>query len=164
MEPFSVINPNDLELVRKFEKLTVNFKRLLSQIFTLVAIDYKILVGRAQAHGDFTGWHFKFKDYRCWFGICFKGENFLGTRFQVQIDGTKAGFKEAFLKIKGFEEITWEKTGWVGRDQPTQAVEVTNRDQQVRVFSEVANSHLSVIEAVEAQIGVADGGIPLKPI
>lgn len=163
MEPYVVIKPEDLELIKKYEKLSVNFKRLLSQIFTLVAIDYKILVGRAQLYGDFSGWHFKFRDYRCWFGVCFKSENFLGTRFHVQTEGTKPGFREGILKVQGFEEFTWDKMTWAGRGQPTKALEISDRDQQIRTFSDIANSHLAVIEAVEAQIG-AGGGIPLKPI
>jgi hypothetical protein len=163
MEPYAIIKPEDLELIKKYEKLEMNFKRLLSQIFTLVAIDYKVLVGRAQVYQVYNGWHFKFKDYRCWFGVCFKSENFLGTRFQVQAEGAKPGFKEAILKVKGFEEVTWEKVSWLGREQPTKALEITDRDQQIKAFSDVANSHLSVIEAVEAQLG-AGGSIPLKPI
>jgi hypothetical protein len=163
MEPYAVIKPEDLEAVKKYEKLEMNFKRLLSQIFTLVAIEYKILVGRAQAYNTFSGWHFRFKDYRCWFGVCFKSENFLGTRFQVQTEGTMAGFKEAMLKVKGFEEVTWEKAIWLGREQPTKALEITDRDQQIKVFSEIANSHLAAIVAVEAQLS-AGGSIPLKPI
>ena len=163
MEPYAVIKLDDLELIKKYEKIAGNFKRLLSQIFTLIAIDYKILVGRAQIYGDFTGWHFTFKDYRCWFGVCFKSENFLGTRFQVRAEGAKAGFKEAILKVKDFEEVTWEKVSWLGREEPTKALEITDRDRQIRAFSDIANSHLSVIEAVEAQLG-AGGSIPLKPI
>jgi hypothetical protein len=163
MEPYVTIKPEDLEVVKKYEKLEMNFKRLLSQIFTLVAIEYKILVGRAQAYNTFSGWHFRFKDYRCWFGVCFKSENFLGTRFQVQTEGTMTGFKEALLKIKGFEEVTWDKAVWLGREQPTKALEITDRDQQIKAFSEIANSQLAAIVAVEAQLS-AGGSIPLKPI
>ncbi len=164
MEPFVVIKPEALEIVQQHEKLSQNFKRLLSQIFTLVAIDYKILVGRAQVYGDFSGWHFKFKDYPCWFGVCFKSGNFLGTRFQMKVDGVKPAFKEALAKIKGFEETTWDKGLWMGREQQTKAIEVSNRDQQVRVFSEIVVAHLNVITAVEAQIGTPEGDIPLKPM
>jgi hypothetical protein len=163
MEPYAVIKPEDLEVIKQYEKLEMNFKRLLSQIFTLVAIEYKILVGRAQIFNAFSGWHFKFKDYRCWFGVCFKSENFLVTRFHVQTEGTMAGFKEALLKVKGFEEMTWDKAVWLGREQPTKALEIADRDQQIKVFSDIANSYLSAIVAVEAQLG-AGGSIPLKPI
>jgi len=162
MEPYAVIGPDDLELIKQYEKLAANFKRLLSQVFMMVVIDYEILVGRAQNYGDFSGWHIKFKDRRCWYGICFKSENFLGTRFQIQTEGTKEGFKET-LKAKGFDEITWEKMSWMGREQPTKALEITDKDQQIKAFSDIACKHLAVVEAVMAQLE-AGGSIPLKQI
>lgn len=162
MEPFVPLKPEDVEIVRKYEQLAVNFKRLLSQIFTQVAIDYKILVGKPQNHGPFTGWHFKFRDHRCWFGVCFKDQNFLGTRFQINLDGAKPELKEA-LKAKGYGEVAWDRAVWMSKEQPTRAFDVADRVGQVKIFRDIADHHLAVISAVEAQLE-AGGSIPLTPI
>ena len=162
MEPFVPFKSEDLEIVRQYEAVAINFKRLLSQIFTQIAIDYKILVGRAQSHGSFSGWHFTFRDRRCWFGVCFKDKNFLGTRFQVQATGVKPEFKDA-LKAKGYVEIVWDRASWMGKEQPTEALKVSDRVEQVKVFRDIADRHLSAVSAVEAQLE-AGGSIPLTQI
>ena len=162
MEPFVPFKAEDLETIQKYEVLAVNFKRLLSQIFTQVAIDYQILVGKAQNHGPFSGWHFKMRNYRCWFGVCFKDKNFLGTRFQIQVAEMKPEFVD-ILKEKGYAKIVWDRASWMSKEQPTQAFQIQDRVGQVKVFRDIADSHLTVVSTVEAQIE-AGGSIPLTPI
>jgi len=151
MEPFSPFVGEDLELVKRYERLSVNLGRLLSQIFTNLAIDFKISILRSQDWKHFRGWHFKFKEHKCWYGISFASATFLRTRFQVLVDGDWQTLRDG-LKAKGYAELSWNDKGpWLAKEQPTEALGVTDRDEQIKAFTDIVKSHLNVIETLEFQ-------------
>ncbi len=151
MEPFAVFVSDDLELVKRYERLSVNLGRLLSHIFTNLAIDFKISILRSQDWKHFRGWHFKFKEHKCWYGISFASGTFLRTRFQILVDGDWQTLRDG-LKGKGYTELTWNDKGpWLAKEQPTDALTVSDRDQQIKIFTEIVKEHLGIVESLEFQ-------------
>jgi len=151
MEPFVPFVSDDLELLKRYERLSINLSRLLSQIFTNLAIDFKISILRSQDYKQFRGWHFKFKEHKCWYGISFASATFLRTRFQILVDGDWQTMRDG-LKAKGFVELTWNDKGpWLAKEQPTDALAAANRDEQIKVFTEIVKESLNVVEALEFQ-------------
>lgn len=151
MDPFSPFTSDDLELVKHYERLSINLGRLLSQIFTNLAIDFKISILRSQDWKHYRGWHFKFKDHKCWYGVSFASSTFLRTRFHVLVDGDWQTMRDG-LKAKGYAELTWNEKGpWLAKEQPTDALTVSDRDQQIRLFTEIVKEHLGVVESLEFQ-------------
>jgi hypothetical protein len=160
MEPFVPFVSDDLELVKRYERLSVNLARLLSQIFTNLAIDFKISILRSQDYKHFRGWHFKFKEHRCWYGISFASATFLRTRFQILVDGDWQTMRDG-LKAKGYAELTWNDKGpWLAKEQPTDALNVTSRDEQITLFTAIVTEHLNVVEGLEFQ---APGSLNVIP-
>jgi len=151
MEPYAVFVSDDLELIKRHERLTINLGRLLSQIFTNLAIDYKISILRSQDWKHFRGWNFKFKDHKCWYGISFASPTFLATRFQILVDGEWQTMREG-LKAKGYTELTWNEKGpWLAKEEATEALSITDRDQQIKLFTEIVKKHLGIVESLEIQ-------------
>ncbi len=151
MEPFVPFVGDDLELIKRYERLSVNLSRLLSQIFTNLAIDFKISILRSQDYKHFRGWHFKFKEHKCWFGVSFASATFLRTRFQILVDGDWHTMRDG-LKAKGYAELTWNEKGpWLAKEHATDAINVSNRDEQIKLFTETVKEHLNVVESVEFQ-------------
>ena len=151
MDPFAVFVSDDLELVKRYERLSVNLGRLLSHIFTNLAIDFKISILRSQDWKHFRGWHFKFKEHKCWYGICVASGTFLRTRFQILVDGDWQTLRDG-LKGKGYAELTWNDKGpWLAKEQPTDALTVSDRDQQIKIFTEIVKEHLGIVESLEFQ-------------
>lgn len=151
MDPFAVFVSDDLELVKRYERLSVNLGRLLSHIFTNLAIDFKISILRSQDWKHFRGWHFKFKEHKCWYGISFASGTFMRTRFQILVDGDWQTLRDG-LKGKGYAELPWNDKGpWLAREQPTDALTVSDRDQQIKIFTEIVKEHLGIVESLEFQ-------------
>ena len=151
MEPFVPFVSDDLELIKRYERLSINLSRLLSQIFTNLAIDFKISILRSQDYKHFRGWHFKFKEHKCWYGVSFASSTFLRTRFQILVDGDWQTMRDG-LKAKSYSELTWNDKGpWLAKEQPTDALSVANRDEQIKVFTEIVKECLNVVEALEFQ-------------
>ncbi len=151
MEPFVPFVSDDLELIKRYERLSINLSRLLSQIFTNLAIDFKISILRSQDYKHFRGWHFKFKEHKCWFGVSFASSTFLRTRFQILVDGDWQTMRDG-LKAKGYAELTWNEKGpWLAKEQATDAINISNRDEQIKLFTETVKDNLNVVESVEFQ-------------
>lgn len=151
MEPFVPFVSDDLELIKRYERLSINLSRLLSQIFTNLAIDFKISILRSQDYKHFRGWHFKFKEHKCWYGVSFASATFLRTRFQILVDGDWQTMRDG-LKAKGYTELTWNEKGpWLAKEQATDAINVSNRDEQIKLFTEMVKDNLNVVEGLEFQ-------------
>ncbi len=148
MEPFQAFLPEDLEVVKRYAKLSVNLKRLLSQIFTEIAIDFKILILKAQELAPYLGWHFKFKDHRCWYGVSFAPDNFMAVRFLVEKQPNRPNLQEQ-LKAQGFGEVKWADREWMMIERPTDAISAMDRDKQVATFTAAAREYLLALEKME---------------
>ena len=56
------------------------------------------------------------------------------------------------LKAKGYAELTWNDKGpWLAKEQLTDVLAVSDRDQQIKIFTDIIKEHLGVVESLEFQ-------------
>ncbi len=149
IEKFGEFTPRDMETVKQYETLFNNAGRLLSKVFTLAITEVKFALLKGQDWQPYRGWHFKFKECRCWYGVSLAGQDFLSVRFQVMLDEEKIS-KLSVLKDQGYQEFSWIEVGgnWLWKGQPSHMLGVSDKDRQVRICTDILKEHLFAVESV----------------
>lgn len=149
IEKFVEFTKKDVVVAKQFEQVFNNTGRLLSKIFTLAITEVKFALKKSQDWPLYRGWIFKFKDFNCWYGISLSSESFLALRFHVQLEEGKENILQA-LKDQGFQQFSWPEGGgkWLWKEQPSGILEISDKDEQIRICTDVLKESLFAIEGV----------------
>jgi len=149
IEKFVAFTEKDAVAAQQFELVFNNTQRLLSKVFTLAITEVKFALLRAQDWPLYRGWIFKFKDLNCWFGVSLSGKSFLALRFHVQIEEEKENIFQA-LKDQGLQQFSWLEGGgkWLWKEQASGILELSDKDEQIRVCTDILKENLFAIEGV----------------
>ena len=149
IEKFVEFTKKDPEVAKKFEQVFNNTGRLLSKVFTLAITEVKFALKRAQDWSSYRGWIFKFKDFNCWYGVSLSAESFLALRFHVQIEEGKEDLLQPLMD-QGFQQFSWQEGGgkWLWKEQPSGILELSDKDEQIRVSTDILKESLFAIEGV----------------
>ena len=149
IEKFVEFTKEDPVVAKQFELIFNNTGRLLSKIFTLAITEVKFALKKGQDWSLYRGWIFKFKDFNCWYGISLSSATFLAMRFHVQLEEGKEDILLA-LKDQGFQQFSWPEGGgkWLWKEQPSGILELSDKDGQIRVCTDILKENLFATESV----------------